>query len=293
MITVYGLNVKKFQKGHQLKLSDLFQEFAQMKQKPDFICLQETKAKASDFPSSVCLSGYHIAENFDSGAPFDTGVAILSKHRISKRDDHLCDHPDCQSRFVEATIGELRIASAYAHPNDKTRTQRSDSREQFNRCVASYMQRNSGTPCVLVMDANVALSRADVANKIDFENKNERALRRWRGRWANAENGRYRNPFANQLSRAALGDSAWLDSYRKKHGEEKRRATVWFSQKQFAAINGEDEGFGIDFQFVSPMFRNGVIETDVIKALSWAERPSDHALTMGKYDYTIVKESHS
>jgi exodeoxyribonuclease-3 len=81
-------------------------------QQPDIVLLQELKAVEDKFPLAPFTElGYNAAIH---GQKSWNGVAILSKHEISDVMRGLPgDENDEQSRYIEATINGVRIASIY------------------------------------------------------------------------------------------------------------------------------------------------------------------------------------
>lgn len=80
--------------------------------KPDVVLLQELKCQNDGFPMEAIKSAGYEAAVF--GQKSWNGVAILSKHPMT---DILMglpgDKEDVQSRYIEATIKGLRVASIY------------------------------------------------------------------------------------------------------------------------------------------------------------------------------------
>lgn len=79
---------------------------------PDVALLQEIKTVDEGFPAlEIGDLGYHIATH---GQKTYNGVAILSRHPIENVARGLPgDESDDQARYIEATIGGLRLASLY------------------------------------------------------------------------------------------------------------------------------------------------------------------------------------
>jgi exodeoxyribonuclease III len=79
---------------------------------PDVLLLQELKCEETKFPRlEIEALGYRAAV---SGQKTYNGVAILSKHAIEDVKTGLPgDEADTQSRYIEATIQGLRVASVY------------------------------------------------------------------------------------------------------------------------------------------------------------------------------------
>ncbi len=79
---------------------------------PDVVLLQELKGIEDNFPTKELSElGYNVAVN---GQKTWNGVAIISKHPIKDVVKGLDGDPsDEQSRYIEATINGVRIASIY------------------------------------------------------------------------------------------------------------------------------------------------------------------------------------
>lgn len=79
---------------------------------PDVVLLQELKCQNDQFPTDEFKKlGYHAAV---FGQKSWNGVAILSKHPIENVKNGLPgDDADEQSRYIEATVAGIRIASIY------------------------------------------------------------------------------------------------------------------------------------------------------------------------------------
>jgi exodeoxyribonuclease-3 len=85
------------------------------KDKPDVVCLQETKCPDDQFPVlALEVAGYRSAYH---GEKSYNGVAILSKIDMQDVRASLCDEiVDPQARVIAARVGNLRVYSIYA-PN--------------------------------------------------------------------------------------------------------------------------------------------------------------------------------
>jgi exodeoxyribonuclease-3 len=84
-------------------------------EKPDVVCLQETKCTDDQFPVLALQAvGYHAVYH---GEKSYNGVAILSKSTPLEVRTSLCDEiVDPQARVISAKIDNLRVYSVYA-PN--------------------------------------------------------------------------------------------------------------------------------------------------------------------------------
>ena len=79
---------------------------------PDILLVQEIKATEETFPRMEIEDlGYNVAIN---GQKTFNGVAILAKHPIEDVTTELPgDTSDEQARYIEAFVGDLRVASIY------------------------------------------------------------------------------------------------------------------------------------------------------------------------------------
>ena len=79
-------------------------------EKPDFLCLQETKIVDKEFPHQI-FSGLGYFSNF-FGIPSYNGVAILSKTKLIKIEKiSLCNKLD--ARVISAKTSNFEILSVY------------------------------------------------------------------------------------------------------------------------------------------------------------------------------------
>jgi exodeoxyribonuclease III len=86
-------------------------------EKPDVLCLQETKQEDSKFPYEVLkAAGYNAIH---SGQKTYNGVAILTPHTIEDPHFGITDFADEQKRVISATINGIRIICAYI-PNGQS-----------------------------------------------------------------------------------------------------------------------------------------------------------------------------
>jgi exodeoxyribonuclease-3 len=129
---------------------------------PDVACLQELKAKREQVPGSLCsLAGYWC---YWHGASGYSGVGLhLRKDRF--REEPAFAHPafDHETRIVEATAGDLSIASVYVPNGGKDY----EAKLRFLRAIEEYAARARDPARLLVIcgDLNVARTDRDVHPK--------------------------------------------------------------------------------------------------------------------------------
>ncbi len=85
--------------------------------KPDVLCLQETKQEDSKFPyAELAAVGYNAIH---AGQKTYNGVAILSPHAIENPQYGIPDFADEQKRLIAATVQGVRVVCAYI-PNGQS-----------------------------------------------------------------------------------------------------------------------------------------------------------------------------
>lgn len=80
-------------------------------QRPDILCLQETKQEDSKFPyQALKEAGYNAVHN---GQKTYNGVAILSPHALEDVQFDIPNFEDEQKRIIAATVQGVRVVCAY------------------------------------------------------------------------------------------------------------------------------------------------------------------------------------
>jgi exodeoxyribonuclease-3 len=127
-------------------------------EKPDIVCLQELKAERSQVPEQCNLDDYYV---------YWHGVRAYSGVSLHIRKD-FCDAPpqfshpdfDMEARIVQASVGNLVLASVYVPNGGKDYTAKL---EFMNRLVAwAKSLREEGRDLVLCGDMNITRTEMDV-----------------------------------------------------------------------------------------------------------------------------------
>lgn len=103
------------------------------------------------------------------------------------------------------------------------------------------MDENAIVPAVIATDLNLCLVRHDV--ETDDQ---------WKTDWATGGRQKYQTPILTQVN------NGWTDVWRKVHGMERRRETVW-TASNFAGTRA----YGIDHQLVSRPLASVIMSTDL------------------------------
>ncbi len=221
---------------------------------PDVLCLQETKCPPADFPRlELKALGYHVET---IGQRAYNGVALVSKCPAEELVIGLPGMPeDEQARYLEASFGEVRVASIYLPNGNPVGTDKFTYKlawmEQLISRVRDLLQRE--IPFVLAGDYNICPADEDVYDPVAFR---EDALCRRELR----------------LRFRALMYLGLTDAYRVFH-RESHRYTFWDYQ---AGRWNRDEGLRIDHLLLSPHAADRVAGCEIDKKPRAKDRASDH-----------------
>lgn len=222
--------------------------------RPDVVCLQETKCLTADFPMlEVKALGYHVEA---IGQRAYNGVALLSKQPPDEVVRGLPGNSeDEQPRYIEASFGEVRIASVYLPNGNPIGTDKFAYKlawmERLTAHARDLLRRE--IPFVLAGDYNICPTDDDVYDPVVFSDD---ALCR---------------PEARSRFRALLY-LGLTDAYRIFH-REPHRYTFWDYQ---AGRWHRDEGLRIDHLLLSPHAADRVAVCDIDKKPRAKDRSSDH-----------------
>ena len=131
-------------------------------ERPDVVCLQETKARSDQIPLFLCeMEGYWC---YWHGGKGYSGVALHVSHAFAPERPAF-SHPafDYENRIVTVDIGELTIASVYVPNGGKDFPAKMQFLEAMDAYAAAAAA--SGRTLVLLGDMNVARTDRDVHPK--------------------------------------------------------------------------------------------------------------------------------
>jgi exodeoxyribonuclease III len=131
--------------------------------RPDVVCLQETKSAPEAFPhGALAEAGYHAADH--CGGRW-AGVAILAPITTPLA-DVACGLPgelaEDEARWVEATVGGVRVASVYVPNGREVGTEPFTQKLAFLEAMAARVRALATTPLIVAGDVNVCLTDLDV-----------------------------------------------------------------------------------------------------------------------------------
>jgi len=222
---------------------------------PDVVCLQEIKTTDEKAPASaIAGAGYGAIWH---GQRAHHGVAILARAAAPReiRRGLPGDVDDRESRYLEATVDDVVVASVYLpNGNPQPGPRFAYKLAWFERLIAhAAALQASGAPVVLAGDFNVVPTDADIYNA-------------WLWR-ADA----VMQPESRDAYRRLLAQG-YVDATRHLHPDE-RIYTYWVNAHAFQ----RNQGFRMDFLLLTTALARRLQATGVDAAHRGRDRPSDHA----------------
>ena len=224
--------------------------------KPDVVCLQELKATDSEFPADALRrAGYEAVWR---GQKSWNGVAILARGAtpIVTRTALPGDPLDAQSRYIEAAVRGVLIASFYAPNGNPQPGPKFDYKlawmQRFNRHAASLFK--AGIPALLAGDTNVVPTNRDIYPTKSYDDD---ALLQPSSRKA----------YSRLLAQG------WIDAIRALHPDA-AMYTFWdYMRKRWE----RDAGLRLDQILLSSELAGSLVAAGVDRATRGEDNASDHA----------------
>jgi len=232
-------------------------------EKPDLLCIQETKVQDQDFPVQTFQGlGYEAAYK---GQKSYNGVAILS---TSPLEDIACglddgEKPD-ESRLIQGTFQGISVVNTYVpqgkavdHPDFQYKLR------WLERLLSHFeKQFDPQKPLLWMGDLNVALEERDVYDPkrleghVCFHPQEREALRR-------------------------LIEWGLVDVFREKCQEDKA-----FSFWDYRLPKGVERNLGwrLDYIFATRTLAQKILSSSIDKAPRVKERPSDHTFVLADFE---------
>lgn len=223
---------------------------------PDVVCLQELKAADKQFPrAAIEAAGYNAVWRGQSAW---NGVAILARgtEPILTRAELPGDPSDTQSRYIEAAVNGIVVASLYA-PNGNPRPgPKFDYKLGWHDRLIAHAAGliATGLPVVLAGDYNIVPEPRDIYPTRSYDD----------------------NALVQPESRAAfqrLLGQGWVDAVRKLHPNE-TVYTFWDYRRNRWQ---RDAGLRLDHILVSKKLARRLVSAGVDRDVRGLEGASDHA----------------
>ncbi|MDP3174056.1 MAG: exodeoxyribonuclease III [Phenylobacterium sp.] len=225
---------------------------------PDVVCLQELKAPQERFPlAEIEAAGYGAIWH---GQKSWNGVAILARDAqpIETRRGLPGDAQDTQSRYIEAAVGGVIVASLYAPNGNPQPGPKFEFKLAWYERLRTHMLWLASTkqPVVVAGDFNVMPTDLDVY-----------APERW------VDDALFHPKVREAYAR--LLEDGWTDAIRELHPGE-RIYTFW---KYLRNALARDAGLRIDHLLLSQALKPRLQAAGVDRAYREREKASDHAAT--------------
>ncbi len=223
---------------------------------PDVVCLQELKAPDEKFPAQALRkAGYGAVWH---GQKSWNGVAILARgaEPSETRRGLPSDPEDLHSRYIEATVGGIKIGCLYLPNGNPAPGPKFDYKLAWFARLTRYAAKlqKSATPVVLAGDYNVMPTELDVYKP---------------ERWVD-------DALFRPETRAAfhkLARQGWTDALRTLHPDE-RIYTFW---DYFRNAWPRNAGLRIDHLLLNPPLARRLVAAGVDRDVRGWEKTSDHA----------------
>ncbi|HUJ86621.1 MAG TPA: exodeoxyribonuclease III [Burkholderiales bacterium] len=224
------------------------------REKPDAICLQETKLEDGNFPAAeLQAAGYRAAF---AGQKTYNGVAIVSRAPLAEVGTGIPGFEDHQKRVIAATLDGVRVVCLYAPNGQAVGSEKYDYKLRWYGALRDWLAEElSRHPRLAVLgDLNVAPEDRDVHDP-----------KLWEGQVHVSEP--ERTAFRALL---ALGLKDCFRLF-----EQPEKSFSWWDYRMGAFRR--NAGLRIDHILLSPELAAGCSSCTIDKAPRKLERPSDHA----------------
>ena len=224
-------------------------------ERPDILCLQETKVEDAGFPSGpLRKAGYDVAT---FGQRSYNGVAIVSTQPLADVTHGFGDtEADDEARVIAATTHGMRVVCVYVPNGQDLTSDRYPYKLAWFKRLRAYLDRTATReqPLALCGDMNVAPDDRDV----------------WApDRWQNSIH-------CSPPERAALAEVAafgLVDAFRHHHGDEK--VYSWWDYRGVSFF--KDQGLRIDHIFATAPVAQRCTACTIDRTAREGQDASDHA----------------
>jgi exodeoxyribonuclease-3 len=224
------------------------------RQRPDVVCLQETKTEDANFPvAEIERTGYHL---LFSGQKLYNGVAILARTAPSDVVSTFPGFADDQKRLLAATVDGMRVVCVYVPNGESVESGKYRYKLAWLAALRQWLEQElqRHPQLALLGDYNIAPEERDVHDP-----------RLWQGRVLFSE--------PERAAFRGLLDLGLRDSFRL--FEQPERSFSWWDYRMNAFKR--NLGLRIDHILLSDALANRARVSRIDKAMRALERPSDHA----------------
>ncbi len=227
--------------------------------RPDVVCMQETKTEAAAFPADELAAAGYDAVHHSAGRW--AGVAIVARSELGGIADAVSGLPgelrDDEARWIEATVGGLRVASVYVPNGREVGTPTYEEKLVFLDAMAARAEqlRAAGTPLFVAGDFNVAPTDLDVYDTDAFVGST------------------HVQPEERSRVEAIIAAGGLVDACRRLHPDAVQY--TWWDYRQGHFHRGL--GLRIDLALVSADAGETLVSCAIARDFRKGSKPSDHA----------------
>ncbi len=223
-------------------------------QRPDVLCLQETKLEDKAFPhAEIEAAGYRAVF---SGQKTYNGVAILARSEPRAVERGIAGFEDPQQRVISATIDDMRIVCAYIPNGQSVDSDKYQYKMQWLAALRDWLADELAKypRLALLGDYNIAPEDRDVHDPVA-----------WQGQVLCSE--------AERAAFRGLIELGLSDAFRR--FEQPEKSFSWWDYRMMGFRR--NHGLRIDHILLSPALAAECSASSIDKAPRRLERPSDHA----------------
>jgi len=229
---------------------------------PDVVCLQETKTEAAAFPAAELAEAGYVAAHHSGGRW--AGVAILARDGLAIEDVRRGLPGEAradQARWIEATVGGLRVVSVYVVNGQAVGSGPWTEKLRFLSAARERLAARGGQELAVLGDFNIAPHDADVYDPAAFAGSTH----------VTAEE---RGALAELCAAGGL-----IDAYRALYpvggADPNRTHHTWWDYRQGHFHRGL--GLRIDLVLLSARLAPRLIRAGIERDYRKGTKPSDHA----------------
>ncbi len=231
-------------------------------QRPDVVCLQETKAQEHQLDVERHFPQGYQAYFVDAEKKGYSGVAIYSRRKPDRVVTALgagFEDMDAEGRYIQADFGKLSVVSLYL-PSGSSGEERQQVKFSFLERFGERLRkmRRQKREWIICGDFNIVHKEIDIKN--------------WKGNQKNSGCLPEERAWLDQL----FGPLGFVDAFRVVDSRAEQY-TWWSNRGQAWAKN---VGWRIDYHVITPGLADSVKSADIYKA----QRFSDHAPLTLDYD---------
>jgi exodeoxyribonuclease-3 len=232
------------------------------KEKPDVLCLQESKVQDKDFPvKEFEAQGYQAAFK---GQKSYNGVAIVTRPTMTKVETGLYKSADEEARFLRAEISQIPIINVYVPQGFAPGTEKFAHKLRWMQDLLAYVKKrfDPGRPLLMAGDFNVAMEARDVFDPVKLK----------------GEVGFHPE---EQAIMAEYIEWGLVDVFRK-HEQGGGHYTFW----DYRIPNGVKRNLGwrVDYIFATRPLAERSQRAWIDKRPRLAEKPSDHTFLVAEFN---------